>query len=79
MVRAVKGVLLTCDPAVKQLILSLNDNPNNYNSNDCYLSTPFIIQDLDETHVLVTNDCVNQVRAKVEAELEKNTFTLEAV
>ncbi|KAG0141217.1 hypothetical protein CROQUDRAFT_52043 [Cronartium quercuum f. sp. fusiforme G11] len=78
MVRAVKGVLLTCDPAVKQLILSLNDKPaNSITANG--LVPPFIVQDLDETHLLVTQDCVGALRVELEAELEKNTFTLDAI
>ncbi|MBW0460790.1 hypothetical protein O181_000505 [Austropuccinia psidii MF-1] len=80
MVRAIKGVLLTCDPAVKQLILSLNDNnkPNSNSVSEFGLVPPFIIQDLDETHILVTQECVPAMRRQLEAELEKNTFTIEA-
>ncbi|KAH9819596.1 TFIIH subunit TTDA/Tfb5 [Melampsora americana] len=68
MVRAVKGVLLTCDPAVKQLILSLNDKPANSISTNG-LVPPFIVQDLDETHLLVTQDCIGPLRAEIETEV----------
>lgn len=71
-----KGALLTCDPAAKQLIVNLNDKPNLAEHG---LVQPFIIQDLDETHVLVTLECVNALRKTLEAELEKNTFTLDAL
>ncbi|KAH9452298.1 hypothetical protein MJO28_008838 [Puccinia striiformis f. sp. tritici] len=78
MVKAHKGVLVTCDPAAKQLILKLNDQPSHQIS-EFGLVTPFIIQDLDETHLLVTQECVNVLRRQLEAELEKNTFTLDSI
>ncbi|PWN48981.1 nucleotide excision repair, TFIIH, subunit [Violaceomyces palustris] len=64
--KAYKGVLLTCDPAVKQLILSIDERLR------------FIIMDLDETHLLVSPDKVEWMRAELETELEKNTYTLDA-
>ncbi|KAK9895380.1 nucleotide excision repair, TFIIH, subunit [Cystobasidium minutum MCA 4210] len=65
MVRAIKGVLITTDPPVKQLILSMNEEQN------------FLIQDLDETHLLVSADSVEMIKEQLEEELEKNTFTVE--
>lgn len=89
MVKALKGALLTCDPAVKQLILSLNEQavalaPNN----------AFLIQDLDETHLLVKADRVDSIREELaievrvartrpshpdltHAQLEQHTWSLE--
>ncbi|QRV93072.1 nucleotide excision repair, TFIIH, subunit [Ceratobasidium sp. AG-Ba] len=76
--RAFKGVLLTCDPAVKQILLILDKQPGNGG---------FIVKDVDDTHVLVRADDVKRVRIALEAEegngrrnirqLEKNTYTLE--
>ncbi|KAJ9477821.1 General transcription and DNA repair factor IIH subunit TFB5 [Pseudozyma hubeiensis] len=64
--KAYKGMLLTCDAAVKQLILSLDERNR------------FIIMDLDDTHLLVSPDRVDWLRSELEIELEKNTYTLEA-
>ncbi|EPQ25883.1 uncharacterized protein PFL1_06557 [Pseudozyma flocculosa PF-1] len=63
--KAIKGMLLTCDPAAKQLLLTLDERMR------------FIIMDLDETHLLVSPDKVEWMRTELESELEKNTYTLE--
>ncbi|KAI0037110.1 nucleotide excision repair TFIIH subunit [Vararia minispora EC-137] len=60
-----KGVLLTCDPAVKQILLMLNNRQ------------PFILQDLDEFHVVIKAELEAWVRSQLETELEKNTYNLE--
>ncbi|CBQ73744.1 related to TFB5-component of general transcription and DNA repair factor TFIIH [Sporisorium reilianum SRZ2] len=64
--KAYKGMLLTCDAAVKQLILSLDERNR------------FIIMDLDDTHLLISPDRIDWLRAELDVELEKNTYTLEA-
>ncbi|PWZ00314.1 nucleotide excision repair, TFIIH, subunit [Testicularia cyperi] len=64
--KAYKGLLLTCDAAVKQLILSIDERSR------------FIIMDLDDTHLLVSPDRIVWLRSELELELEKNTYTLEA-
>ncbi|KIO31291.1 hypothetical protein M407DRAFT_19668 [Tulasnella calospora MUT 4182] len=64
--RAIKGVLLTCDSAVKQILLTLNEKE------------AFIVEDLDETHVIIAPDKVERVRQALASELEKNAFSLEA-
>jgi len=63
--RAIKGVLLICDPAVKQILLGLNEKQH------------FIIEDLDDHHLVIKADEEYKVRKDLEAELEKNTYTLE--
>ncbi|KIL64941.1 hypothetical protein M378DRAFT_162506 [Amanita muscaria Koide BX008] len=63
--RAIKGVLLTCDPAVKQILLSMNEKQN------------FIIEDLDDYHLVIKADEEYRVRKDLEVELEKNTYSLE--
>ncbi|GAA6038419.1 hypothetical protein JCM8097_007639 [Rhodosporidiobolus ruineniae] len=65
MVKATRGVLVTCDPAVKQILLQLDENAGRHR---------FIIADLDETHVLISPDAVERVRDSLEAELEKNFY-----
>lgn len=64
--RAIKGVLLTCDSAVKQILLAMNEKD------------PFIIEDLDDYHLVIKADEEYRVRKVLEAELEKNTYSLEA-
>ncbi|KZV62248.1 nucleotide excision repair TFIIH subunit [Peniophora sp. CONT] len=63
--RAVRGVLLTCDSAVKQILLFLNRQ------------TSFILEDLDDYHVLIKENMEVWVRNQLEQELEKNTYSLE--
>lgn len=63
--RAIKGVLLTCDSAVKQILLTMNEKD------------PFVIEDLDDYHLVIKADEEYRVRRELEAELEKNTYSLE--
>ena len=64
MVQASTGTLLTLDPPTKQIILRLNSNT----------SPPFVIQDLDETHLFVKSEYVKRVMEEVERCLEEVTF-----
>jgi TFIIH basal transcription factor complex TTD-A subunit len=63
--RAIKGVLLTCDSAVKQILLSMNERES------------FVIEDLDDFHLFIKADEEYRVRKELEAELEKNTYSLD--
>jgi len=63
--RDVKGVLLTCDSAVKQILLTMNERDN------------FVVEDLDDFHVIIKADEEYKVRKQLELELEKNTYSLE--
>jgi len=63
--RAIKGILLTCDSAVKQILLVMNEKSS------------FIIEDLDEFHLVIKADEEWRVRRELEAELEKNTYSLD--
>ncbi|CAG8521235.1 4709_t:CDS:2 [Ambispora gerdemannii] len=67
MVKAVKGTILKCDPAVKQVILSMNNSEHK----------PFIIEDLDETHLFVDTTHVERIKRRVEQLLEENTYKVE--
>ncbi|KAM6490135.1 hypothetical protein JOM56_014454 [Amanita muscaria] len=53
------------DPAVKQILLSMNEKQN------------FIIEDLDDYHLVIKADEEYRVRKDLEVELEKNTYSLE--
>ncbi|KAF8066755.1 hypothetical protein FPV67DRAFT_1416739 [Lyophyllum atratum] len=59
---------MTCysDPAVKQILLTMNERES------------FIIEDLDDHHLVIKADDEYRVRKELEAELEKNTYSLEA-
>lgn len=63
--KAIKGVLLTCDSAVKQILLTMNEKQS------------FIIEDLDDHHVVIKADEEWRVRRELEDELEKNTYNQE--
>ncbi|KAJ3802123.1 hypothetical protein GYMLUDRAFT_422509 [Collybiopsis luxurians FD-317 M1] len=63
--RAIKGVLFTCDAAVKQILLTMNEQQS------------FIIEDLDDNHLVIKADDEFRVRRQLETELEKNTYSLE--
>ncbi|KZV81087.1 nucleotide excision repair, TFIIH, subunit [Exidia glandulosa HHB12029] len=65
--KAIKGVLLTCDSAVKQLLIMMDERSSG--------SATFIIQDLDEHHLLIKADEHERVKRELEAELEKNSYT----
>ncbi|THH06597.1 hypothetical protein EW146_g9561 [Bondarzewia mesenterica] len=54
--RAIRGVLFTCDSAVKQILLTMNEKQS------------FIIEDLDDYHVMVKADEEYRVRKELEAE-----------
>ncbi|BGP02050.1 TFIIH basal transcription factor complex TTD-A subunit [Rhodotorula toruloides] len=70
MVKATRGVLVTCDPAVKQILLQLDENAGRHR---------FIIADLDETHVLISPDAVERVKDELEEALEANHWNPLAV
>ncbi|KAL9940513.1 hypothetical protein V8E36_000001 [Tilletia maclaganii] len=65
--KAIQGVLLTCDPALKQLILHL----------DAEAPSRFVLQDLDATHLFINPKFIDYIRQNLDQELEKNTYTLE--
>ncbi|GAA96045.1 uncharacterized protein L969DRAFT_96767 [Mixia osmundae IAM 14324] len=62
MVKALKGSLLTCDAAVKQIILQLDERDK------------FIIADLDETHLLVATERVEDIKAMLDVEATRKTY-----
>ncbi|KIK42884.1 hypothetical protein CY34DRAFT_82827, partial [Suillus luteus UH-Slu-Lm8-n1] len=53
------------DSAVKQILLTMNEKD------------PFVIEDLDDYHLVIKADEEYRVRRELEAELEKNTYSLE--
>lgn len=67
MVNATQGVLLECDIAMKQFILSMNEERPQ--------SERFIIYDLDDTHLMVQPHVVDELQARIREFQDKNTFT----
>uniref|UniRef100_A0A8D0UC67 General transcription and DNA repair factor IIH subunit TFB5 n=1 Tax=Sus scrofa TaxID=9823 RepID=A0A8D0UC67_PIG len=58
MVNVLKGVLIECDPAMKQFLLYLDESNA--------LGKKFIIQDIDDTHVFVIAELVNVLQERGE-------------
>ena len=52
MVNVTKGVMVECDPAMKQFLLYLDETLK--------LGSRFIIQDLDETHLFISSDVLGR-------------------
>ncbi|RHZ75384.1 hypothetical protein Glove_214g30 [Diversispora epigaea] len=69
MVKAVKGVILKCDPTVKQVIYKLNEKERD--------KFQLIIEDLDENHLFIDSSKVDYIKTEVEKLLEENTYKSE--
>ncbi|KAK0387275.1 hypothetical protein NLU13_5588 [Sarocladium strictum] len=61
MPRAIRGVLVECDPSIKSIIMSI-DNQNH----------EFIIEELDEERVVVKENMVALLKQKLEDRLKEN-------
>jgi hypothetical protein len=48
-------VLIECDPSIKSIIMNLNSDHNEY-----------LIQDLDESHLVIQEDKVQQLKSKLD-------------
>ncbi|CAF9917766.1 MAG: hypothetical protein HETSPECPRED_003584 [Heterodermia speciosa] len=59
MPKASKGVLVECDPAIKAIILKIDQEKNEY-----------IVEDLDDTHLMVKDSKVQALKAKLDEELK---------
>lgn len=68
MVNVIKGVLIECDPAMKQYLWFLDENN--------LLNQKFILQDLDDTHLFVASDVLEQIQEKIDQLMDSNSFTL---
>ncbi|KAK5657357.1 hypothetical protein OQA88_3422 [Cercophora sp. LCS_1] len=65
MPRAIRGVLIECEPAIKSIIVHLDSQLND-----------IIIEDLDETHLVVKENMVGTLKQKLEDRL-KETYRVE--
>ena len=63
MVNVMKGVLIECDPAMKQFLLHLDEKLT--------LGSSFVLQDLDETHLFVTAEIIEPLQEKIDDLMDK--------
>ncbi|SMN21915.1 similar to Saccharomyces cerevisiae YDR079C-A TFB5 Component of the RNA polymerase II general transcription and DNA repair factor TFIIH [Maudiozyma saulgeensis] len=63
MARARRGMLLQCDPSIKALILQIDSQHND-----------IILEDLDDTHLLVDPTKVEFIKHELNRLLSKNIY-----
>ncbi|KAL5963303.1 General transcription factor IIH subunit 5 [Taenia solium] len=68
MVNVIKGVLVKCDPAMKQFLTYLSEN--------LIIGSRFILSDLDESHIFIDPVVLPRLQAKVDDLMEKLSFPL---
>jgi len=68
MVNVMKGVLIECDPAMKQFLVYLDDTNA--------LKRKFIIRDLDDTHLFVSVDIIPILQTKIDDLMDQISFPL---
>ncbi|ELU07198.1 hypothetical protein CAPTEDRAFT_98035 [Capitella teleta] len=66
MVNVMKGILIECDPAMKQFLLHLDETNA--------LGRSFVIQDLDETHIFISADILETLTSKIDDLMDKLHF-----
>ncbi|UXI17088.1 zinc finger CCCH domain-containing protein 14-like [Sarcoptes scabiei] len=66
MVQVQNGILVTCDPAMKQFLLHLDDTKA--------LGQRFVLQDLDPTHLLISSDILEVLKAKIDDLMDQISF-----
>ncbi|KAI0885593.1 RNA polymerase 2 general transcription and DNA repair factor tfiih component [Annulohypoxylon maeteangense] len=66
MVRAIKGTLVECDPSIKSIIISIDSENNDY-----------IIEDLDESHLVIKDNMVTQLKMELDQRLKENVPDVE--
>ncbi|XP_077863502.1 general transcription factor IIH subunit 5-like [Saccoglossus kowalevskii] len=66
MVNVMRGVLVECDPVMKQFLLHLDESN--------VLGKKFIIQELDETHLFISADIVDILQDKIDELMDQNAY-----
>lgn len=66
MPNAMPGVLVSCDVPIKEFLVWLSENQNN---------ASFIIEDVDDTHVFVTEAAVPFIMRELEKLYDENQYT----
>uniref|UniRef100_A0A914VXU7 General transcription and DNA repair factor IIH subunit TFB5 n=1 Tax=Plectus sambesii TaxID=2011161 RepID=A0A914VXU7_9BILA len=62
MVNVKKGVLVSCDPAMKQFLVFLDESRT--------LGTSFVVKDLDERHLFIDKEIVPILEQKIDELME---------
>ncbi|KAF3904031.1 hypothetical protein AA313_de0207464 [Arthrobotrys entomopaga] len=62
MVRAIKGVLVECDPSIKAIILDIDSKTHD-----------FIVENLDESHLIIKDSRVAELKRILEERLNEHT------
>lgn len=68
MVNVIKGILVECDPAMKQFLLQLDDKNT--------LGKKFVINDLDDTHLFISADIVETLKTQINDRMNRLTYPL---
>lgn len=68
MVNVLKGMLIECDPAMKQFLLHLDETTA--------LGRRFILQDLDPTHLFISTDIYDTLQARIDDLMDQISFPL---
>lgn len=68
MVNVDKGILVECDPAMKQFLLQLDDTKA--------LGRKFVIKDLDDTQLFISADILETLQDQVDGLMDKLSFPL---
>ncbi|KAI8325937.1 nucleotide excision repair TFIIH subunit [Martensiomyces pterosporus] len=67
MVKAVKGTLIECDQAAREVLLKLNSTDK------------FIIEDLDSTHLFINSTHLERIREALDELMNENTYKIETL
>ncbi|EFW99174.1 RNA polymerase 2 general transcription and DNA repair factor tfiih component [Grosmannia clavigera kw1407] len=62
MVRAIRGVLVECDPAIKSIIVNIDSQNHDY-----------IIEELDEQRLVVKENMMVSLKTKLDDRLKETT------
>jgi len=65
MTEATRGVFITCDIPIKEFLCWLNDEEDG----------KIILEDLDDTHLFVTEESIPFIRKKLEELYNENQFS----
>ncbi|EHA55734.1 hypothetical protein MCOR27_010521 [Pyricularia oryzae] len=60
MPKAVHGVLITCDPSIKSIIVDINNTRND-----------IIVEDIDDTHLLIKESMVDMLKRLLDQKLSE--------
>lgn len=66
MVKVIKGVLIECDSTMKQFLLYLDDIGE--------LGGKFILEDFDDTHILIDTEFVDKLKEKIDDLMDKHSY-----